>query len=58
MAAVNVKRVFVKREAGHSPVSTALVEGSDRSNAVLPSVLRIVGSAPCCSSTATSGQSC
>lgn len=34
-----------------SPVSTALAEGSARSRADLPSVLRMPGSAPCWSST-------
>lgn len=34
------------------PVRTALADGSAKSNAVLPSVFRMVGSAPCCKSTA------
>lgn len=35
----------------HSPVSTALAEGSARSSAVFPSVFRMFGSAQCCSRT-------
>jgi len=33
------------------PVSTAFAEGSARSSADFPSVFRMFGSAPCCSST-------
>lgn len=36
-----------------SPVRTALAEGSARSRADFPSVFRMFGSAPCCSSTET-----
>lgn len=35
----------------HSPVRTALADGSARSRADLPSVLRMLGSAPCWSRT-------
>lgn len=39
----------------HPPVSTAFADGSAKSSAVLPSVLRILGSAPCCNNTKRAG---
>lgn len=43
--------IYPAKKKKHSPVRTALAEGSARSRADFPSVLRMLGSAPCWSST-------
>lgn len=44
-------QVALLRDVCILPVSTAFAEGSARSSADFPSVFRMFGSAPCCSST-------
>jgi len=47
----NELQVTQPRDVCILPVSTAFAEGSARSSADFPSVFRMFGSAPCCSST-------
>lgn len=51
VTSVQLLLVIKKPKDYHLPVSTAFADGSAKSKAVLPSVFRMVGSAPCCNST-------